>query len=216
MITYRPTKTPNIRIIEYQNIARIPKVTNHSKHLTLCTLNCRSVKNKTTSINQVDLLAITETWLGSEIDKVVFAEMIPSGYNIHHVSRTGQKGGGVALIFKRSVEVKVVKQNIVFTNFELIECDVKTENVGFRVFVVYRPPPSKKNNFQVSAFLDEFSVLLQNTTAMSEEVIITGDLNFHLDVTGDHNARTFLDILEEQEFVQHVTGATHIRGHTLL
>lgn len=81
--------------------------------------------------------------------------------------------------------------------------------------MVYRPPRSKKNNFQVSAFLDEFPLLLQSSTAMSEEVIITGDLNFHLDDPSDHNARKFLDILDEQGFVQHVVGATHIRGYTL-
>jgi hypothetical protein len=46
-------------------------------------------------------------------------------------------------------------------------------------------------------------------------VIITGDLNFHLDDPSDHNARKFLDILDEQGFVQHVVGATHIRGYTL-
>lgn len=197
LITNRPPKTLNTRTIEYQNFVRIPKATKRNKHLTLCTLNCRSVKNKTTSINDfivsnhVDLLAITETWLGSEIDKVVVAEMIPSGYDIHHISRIGQKGGGVALIYNRSAEVKVVKQQNTYTNFELIECDVKTENVGFRIFVVYRPPPSKKNNFQVSAFLDEFSLLLQSSTAMSEEVIITGDINFHLDDPSDQNARKF-------------------------
>ena len=89
LITNRPPKTLNT--IEYLNFVRIPKATKRNKHLTLCTLNCRSVKNKTTSINDfivsnhVDLLAITETWLGSEIDKVVVAEMIPSGYDIHHI-----------------------------------------------------------------------------------------------------------------------------------
>ena len=50
---------------------------------------------------------------------------------------------------------------------------------------------------------------------MSEEVIITGDLNFHLDDPSVQNARKFLDILDEQGFVQHVVGATHIRGYTL-
>ena len=162
--------------------------------------------------NHVDILTFTATWLGSEIDKVVVAEMIPSGYDIHHVSRIGQKGGGVALIYNRSAEVKLVKQQNTYTNFELIECDVKTENVGFRIFVVYRPPPSKKNNFQVSAFLDDFSLLLQSSTAMSEEMIITGDLNFILDDPSDQNARKFLNILDEQGFVQHVVGATHIRA----
>ena len=103
-----------------------------------------------------------------------------------------------SLIYNRSAEVKLVKQQNTYTHFELIECDVKTENVGIRIFVVYRPPPSKKNNFQVSAFLDEFSLLLQSSTAMSEEVIITGD--FHLDDPSDQNARNFffLDILDEQ------------------
>jgi hypothetical protein len=88
LITNRPPKTLNTRTIEYQNFVRIPKATKRNKHLTLCTLNSRSVKNKTTSINDfivsnhVNLLAITETWFGSEIDKIVVAEMIPSGYEI--------------------------------------------------------------------------------------------------------------------------------------
>jgi hypothetical protein len=56
---------------------------------------------------------------------------------------------------------------------------------------------SKKNNFQVSAFLDEFSLLLQSSTAMSEEVIITGDLNFHLAYPdGIISATTILSISE--------------------
>jgi hypothetical protein len=38
---------------------------------------------------------------------------------------------------------------------------------------------------------------------------------FHLDDPSVQNARKFLDILDEQGFVQHVVGATHIRGYTL-
>jgi len=51
--------------------------------------------------NGVDILAITETWLGTVIDDHVLFDLIPSGYDILHTARSGSRGGGVAVVFKQ-------------------------------------------------------------------------------------------------------------------
>ena len=44
---------------------------------------------------------------------------------------------------------------------------------------------------------------------------MVGDFNFHVDQPDDHNASVFLDILDSADLGQHVTEATHKKGHTL-
>jgi exonuclease III len=143
----------------------MPKSIPEDKLITLFTLNCRSVKNKTLAIvdfiqsHNADLLAITETWLGSEIDKSVISDITPQGYGIHHVSRHGRKGGGVALVYNSNLEVKSIRNEDKWSNFELLECSVTHRNVEFTIVVLYRPSPSKNNNF-----FEEFSSFVPKAT----------------------------------------------------
>ena len=57
-------------------------------------------------------------------------------------------------------------------------------------------------------YLDPFAIITNN-------VIITGDLNFHLDNVNDADAVRFNGTLEAHGLVQHVVGPTHKKGHTL-
>ncbi|CAG2249591.1 unnamed protein product [Mytilus edulis] len=56
---------------------------------------------------------------------------------------------------------------------------------------------------------------LDYTTEFSGEIIIVGDLNFHLDDVSDCGGRRFTESLSDRGLVQQVEGPTHIRGHTL-
>ena len=56
---------------------------------------------------------------------------------------------------------------------------------------------------------------LDYTMDIPEEIIITGDLNFHLDNKSDCDGRKFIEMLNDRGLVQHVIGATHVSGHTL-
>ncbi|CAG2215034.1 unnamed protein product [Mytilus edulis] len=91
--------------------------------ISLISLNARSVKNKSTSIcdfmlsNDADILALTETWLGTSIDKQVISEITQNGYSIHQISRKGKTGGGVAVIHKSNIEIKRSKHAQTFTHF---------------------------------------------------------------------------------------------------
>lgn len=72
------------RTVNKSNLRPIPK--DHC--ISLFTFNCRSVKNKTTSINDfilsnnVDILSETETWLRPNSDQFVLSELTPNGYSL--------------------------------------------------------------------------------------------------------------------------------------
>jgi hypothetical protein len=45
------------------------------------------------------------------------------------------------------------------------------------------------------------------------ELLITGDLNFHLDDSNDIYSRKLIETLQDHGLQQHVIGPTHVRGH---
>ena len=79
-------------------------------YLTVCTLNARSIANKSALfvdyINEckADLRAITETWL-SDNDSAVCYEITPPSYKLFHCPRSDRRGGGTALLFRDNINV---------------------------------------------------------------------------------------------------------------
>lgn len=63
--------------------------------------------------NNVDILALTETWLGSSIDKSVIAEITPNSYDLQHISRNDRK----AVIFNKNLDVKPARTHSHILNF---------------------------------------------------------------------------------------------------
>ena len=61
--------------------------------LSVCCTNVQSLNNKALSVAHVvvtqgiDILALTETWLGTDSDSVVISESAPSSYDFLHISR---------------------------------------------------------------------------------------------------------------------------------
>jgi len=48
----------------------------------------------------------------------------------------------------------------------------------------------------VSSFIDEFADYMESTITTSEPLLITGDINIHVDVPDDSNTIRFLDLLD--------------------
>ena len=92
---------------------------------------------------------------------------------------------------------------------------MKYKNFGARFVVIYRPPPSKKNNLSSAMFLEEFSRFCEQLTLDGRPLIICGDFNYHINNSSNSEARQFIDLLESTNLFQHVSGSTHRRGHTL-
>ena len=201
-----------------------PALINHTRSVQLdvqC-LNVRSVKNKALSVadmvisRDIDILALTETWLGSAIDDHVIHELVPRGYEFHAVSRSGGKrGGGVAVLHKSGLKLKKVSPRGHFTHFEHADYHVMIHGVTFRLCIIYRPPPSKRNGLVNTVFFDQWSAYLDIVMLDSHNIIITGDLNFHLDNPAELDVRRFSETLADRGMTQLVKFPTHRGGHIL-
>ena len=185
-------------------------------------LNSRSLKNKTLYLNdyitthKYDLVAFTETWFNSTDNNESYINaLVPDGYAIQHVDRdNGQRGGGVALIHRTSIKLK--KEKIMkFNQFEVLMCLLNLNNTVISMFIIYRPPPTQQNRLSAAGFLVKFSEFISKYIITKTEIIITGDINIHLDVSTDSHTRRFTEILESCDLHQYINVPTHCKGHTL-
>ena len=216
---------PRTNGINMDNLKRVPIrniASSVTRNLHVLCINTRSVKNKATSVadlaisHNIDVLALTETWLGSDIDKQVVSQLVPIGYKIHAVSRCKEKrGGGVALMYKAGLQVKSVTTGVKYTHFEHSDYYITSAGVTFRLGVVYRPSPSRKNGFVNAVFFDDWSAYLDGCMLDPHEIVIAGDLNFHLDTKTAPDVRRLSETLADHGMVQLVTDATHNNGHIL-
>ena len=189
------------------------------KPLRFCLWNCQSVRNKTAALQdylcekKIDLCALTETWLLSD-DDTVRAECIPSEYKIFDQIRSRRGGGGIALLSCAKLSVSIITTGE-RTSFEFVEYMVSHENNSIKVVVVYRTPYSGSHQVTVTTFLNEFAEYLESIVLSPEPLLVTGDMNIHVDDTNDTDAVKFLDLLESMGMTQHVNTPTHRAGHTL-
>ena len=187
--------------------------------LTMCTLNARSISNKSAlfvdyvSECKADLVAITETWL-SDNDSAVCYEITPAGYKLLHCPRGDRRGGGTALLFRDNINVSKL-ETVSRISFESSEYLVCTGSLRFRLAIIYRPPYSVNHPVTVNSFIDEFSEYLESVILSNDVLCLTGDFNIHVDDHNDSAACRFLDLLESMSLTQHVTEPTHELGHTL-
>ena len=68
---------------------------------------------------------------------------------------------------------------------------------------------------QQHCFLQQMGRLLNNLMLLKHEILLTGDINFHLDCKTLTSTKHFLSTLDSCNFSQHVDALTHICGHTL-
>ena len=152
---------------------------------------------------------IAETWLGTDIDAACIGEMVRNGYDFHDVPRSnGRTGGGVGIVYKTGLSLKVTSSSASgadTSQFEYIDCCTDNNCATIRFVVVYRPPTSARNGLKNKP----------STSFDHNNIIIVGDVNFHIDVDSNLDAGKFKDSLATCGYVQHVNEPTHQRGHTL-
>ena len=73
----------------------------------------------------------------------------------------------------------------------------------------------EKNGLSVADFFCDFSNILDSYSTLSDELVIAGDFNFHLDDPNNIHSRRLLELLKCHGMVQHVTEPTHKDGHLL-
>ena len=173
----------------------------------LCSLNTRSVRNKTDDILDYvgDCNYKAETWLRGE-DSDVRVDLCPDGYKFIDQCRTGRRGGGTGLMFRDSGFNNVKKedggQN---DSYEFSEWLVsESSSSKLRVVIIYRPPYTEDHPMTVTTFCNEFARYMESPVLSKEQLVIVVDMNIHVDDANDLDACKFLDLLESFGLKQHV------------
>ena len=193
---------------------------------TMAFLNPWSIANKTTAIydlivsKKLDVLAVSESWLkakdNNKPERIYHHELLPVTHHMLHMPRPDGRGGGIAIIYNKSIKIKVHSHTgQCYKQFEYIVCTLIIKKASVRLIVVYRPNPTCQNNLNVKKFWRDFEKFMFKQTSDTEELIITGDLNFHLDKRSHPNTVKLTDILDEFDLVQKIQEPTHTAGHTL-
>lgn len=78
------------------------------------------------------------------------------------------------------------------------------------ILIIYRPPSSNS-----MVLFREFGILLEHYITITGALMITGDLNLHVDNKSDPTCINFLQLLESFNLRQHVRDPTHRSCHIL-
>lgn len=186
-------------------------------------LNTRSVCNKSIMLheyvreNTLAMMFITETWLRSG-DKSIVADLCPEGYSfINKPRQTGpvSRGGGVDIVHKSSLSIH---QNMCFsdnfTSFKALSVDLLGSQ-PLSLFLVYRPPPSKKNGLSQAIFMQEIEQFLASVSAIPHSICVLADFNIHMEDSDSRSAQQFTELLQSLGLTQAVTSSTYKSKHTL-
>ena len=131
--------------------------------LHLAHINSRSIKNKIlqfleyiTNVN-IDLCAITETWLKHDDDNI--AKVVPAqGYTFLSSPRQdGWRDGGIAFVSKSQVNIEEDKHKAEYQTMELLLLLVKVDSLVLSLYTVYRI-----SNTNVLTFCNEMAKVLEN------------------------------------------------------
>ena len=186
--------------------------------LSAALINCRSMNNKSTLIcdfiisYKLDLLFITESWLKGDLiqDDAVLQSSCPAYYSSLSWPRCAKKGGGLVLIYQKSIMVEKMPCCFTSCQFE-IGCVLITV-ASKKVFcvIVYRPP-----QLSAAQFVIDFSELCSNLIQY-DELLLLGDFNLVMSDASNPLASSSLSSVATQfDFVQHVTSPTHEKGRAI-
>ena len=208
----------------FRNLVEVKIMDNDAKHdqrhrnkkTKVSFLNARSIRKNYDSINDFvtldnpDVLAITETWIAdNESDAWFLREITPPGYEIENVNRSNGRGGGVAIIARTALRMKKL-HCVMYQSFESMLAQVTTTKGVLRIAAIYRPPSGS-----MDMFINEFRSFLEKYCLTGPPIVLVGDFNIHIDSTENLMAKSFMELLDTFDMSQHVSGPTHEKGHTL-
>ena len=181
--------------------------------LKVALLNAHSVCNKPITLceyikdRNLDIFAITETWLTNDNDPAI-SNLLPHGFSMQHVHRT-TRAGGVAIVHKDNLQL-LASECQDYQSFEYVERKFSCRSASYNLVSLYRPP-----SLPFTQFLEDFTLYLESLLISKPRLIICGDFNIHMNKPDNPDTARFNQLLESSGLKQHVTGPTHKLGNTL-
>ena len=149
--------------------------------------------------NDIDICAITETWLSNDIRG---SEFLPNGYQTVRIYPDGcftaHNRGGVALVIKSELKPKLCTENN--PRCELIWCDIEpSPGKSTTIGCCYRAEKGK--DYSLSIICDSIDKVT------SSNCILLGDFNFpkvnwSTEQSSDILSRKFIDTLQKNYMTQ--------------
>ena len=128
---------------------------------------------------------------------------------------TGSRGGGLALIYKDTLDCKLLEKGHAHT-FEHAYWDILRHNRTLSLLALYRPPPSTKQKHTVNEFVTEFvDFLADNLNKFTGDMISAGNFNIDVNDLFDDDTQQLLSAMEALGFDQLVDFCTHKSGNIL-
>ena len=180
-------------------------------------LNIASIRNKAASLHNylIDspfhILSLNETWLRPNDTPSFRSSLHPPEFSLLSNPRQFGNGGGVAFLVKKFLNfTELPIPGAPFHSLEVIAGALDSGNKRINFLNFYRPP-----SLSFPQFLEEFQSILETFISSPGELIISGDLNIHVDNSTDNHSLQFSNLLASFDLKQHINVPTHHLGHTL-
>ena len=196
------------------------------KQLKFAELNVHSLGNKYSAVrdiildNELDILVVCESWHVSS-DDILLRRSTPPGYCTIDEARPDPNGGtsatryaiggGVVVYCREQFGAKKMAVIPRQESFEHVCTSLATPSGPVIVIALYRPGSAPLDQL----FFREFTTLLEVVATYNSEIIISGDINVHLEDPDDRHGKQFVDLIHSFGFNQHVNSPTHQLGGLL-
>ena len=93
-----------------------PNKSCNNTNMRFATTNLRSFRQKSAALSdlisskQIDILAMTETWLSSCDTAACLADISPPGFSLFHCPRPSGRGSGVAFLMRETFKVEIIPE----------------------------------------------------------------------------------------------------------
>lgn len=228
---YRPVIRPPA---DRQSVLIYPKIQRHAippkRMIRAGMLNIRSMRNKLENVLELfhefdlKLLFLAETWHEGE-DSVTIKRLRGLGFSVIEAARPLPDDriadtihnshlvnhGGLAVIAKSGIVVSKIDSKLKTRSFEHLCCRVGVGSASLITVVIYRPGSQSVSK----QFYVELATLFETLTTYNCGVLITGDLNVHLEDLGDVDSQKLAELISSFDLRQYVQAPTHDHGGLL-
>ena len=117
-----------LRIVNIRNLQVVKPSRSSQKvdePLSVCCMNVQSLNNTDLPVADflvtqgIDIVALTETWLGTDSHHFIISESVAAGYGFLQISRReDRRRDGVVFIYKSGFNVTMTHTKIVYNDFQ--------------------------------------------------------------------------------------------------
>ena len=159
----------------------------------------------------VDMCAIMERWVKLDgSDDLTVKQIPPSGYKISSFPRNdGQTGNGLALVMKDYIYILEGTKYTLIISMECVHTNIKVNSTLICLYIIY-----KIANISVLLFCEELAQLLERYFLIdTQNMILLGDLNIHMDDLQHPNTIMFNNFLDSFNLKNCISFHTHTSKH---